>query len=160
MYESEKWKWSRSVVSDSVGPHRQQLTRLHCPLDSPGKNTGVVCHFLLQCMQVKSERAGAQLHPTLSDPMTAAHQAPPSLGFSRQEYWSGVPLPSLPNIITKVLFVKWHLSKDSIFSFLDELCSARTPCLFCSLPLLLSSFGSFPTTAWLVVESELLSLAT
>ena len=37
-----------SIVSDSVRPHRQQPTRLHCPQDSPGKNTGVGCHFLLQ----------------------------------------------------------------------------------------------------------------
>ena len=39
-----------SIVSDSVQPHRRQPTRLLCPWDSPGKNTGVGCHFLLQCM--------------------------------------------------------------------------------------------------------------
>ena len=44
-----------SVVSDSVWPHRRQPTRLPRPWDSPGKNTGVGCHFLLQCMKVKSE---------------------------------------------------------------------------------------------------------
>ena len=44
-----------SVVSDSVQPHRQQPTRLRHPWGSPGKNTGVGCHFLLQCMKVKSE---------------------------------------------------------------------------------------------------------
>ena len=44
-----------SVVSDSVQPHRRQPTRLPRPWDSPGKNTGVGCHFLLQCMKVKSE---------------------------------------------------------------------------------------------------------
>ena len=44
-------------------------TRLLCPWDSPGKNTGVGDHFLLQCMKVKSERGVAQLCPTLSDPM-------------------------------------------------------------------------------------------
>ena len=44
-----------SVVSDSVRPHRRQPTRLPCPWDSPGKNTGVGCHFLLQCMKVKSD---------------------------------------------------------------------------------------------------------
>src|SRR5574341_1134982 len=44
-----------SVVSDSVRPHRWQPTRLPRPWDSPGKNTGVGCHFLLQCMKVKSE---------------------------------------------------------------------------------------------------------
>ena len=58
-----------SVVSDSVRPHRRQPTRLLCPWDSPGKNTGVGCHFLLQCMKVKSESEVAQSCPTLSDPM-------------------------------------------------------------------------------------------
>ena len=58
-----------SVVSDSVWPHRQQPTRLPRPWDSPGKNTGVGCHCLLQCMEVKSESEVTQLCPTLSDPM-------------------------------------------------------------------------------------------
>ena len=56
-------------MSDSVRPHRQQPTRLLRPWDSPGKNTGVGCHFLLQCMQVKSESEVAQSCPTLRDPM-------------------------------------------------------------------------------------------
>ena len=58
-----------SVVSDSVRPHRRQPTRLRRPWDSPGKNTGVGCHFLLQCMKVKSESEVTQSCPTLSDPM-------------------------------------------------------------------------------------------
>src|SRR5574337_354771 len=57
------------------------------------KNTGVGCHFLLQCMKVKSESEVAQSCPTLATPWTAAYQIPPSMGFSRQQYWSGVPLP-------------------------------------------------------------------
>ena len=76
-----------SVVSDSVRPHRWQPTRLPHPWDSPGKNTGVGCHFLLQCMKVKSESELAQSCPTLATPWTAAYQAPPSMGFSRQKYW-------------------------------------------------------------------------
>ena len=56
-------------MSDSVPPHRRQPTRLHRPWDSPGKNTGVGCHFLLQCMKVKSESEVAQSCPTLRDPM-------------------------------------------------------------------------------------------
>ena len=56
-------------MSDSVQPHRQQPTRLLCPWDSPGKNTGVGCHFLLQCMKVQSESEVAQSCLTLSDPM-------------------------------------------------------------------------------------------
>ena len=75
-------------MSDSVGPHRRQPTRLPRPWDSPGKNTGVGCHFLLQCMKVKSESEVAQSCPTLATPWFAAYQAPPSMRFSRQEYWS------------------------------------------------------------------------
>ena len=55
-------------MSDSVQPHRRQPTRLPRPWDSPGKNTGVGCHFLLQCMKVKGESEDAQSCPTLSDP--------------------------------------------------------------------------------------------
>ena len=58
-----------SVMSDSLRPHRQQPTRLPRPWDSPGKNTGVGCHFLLQCMKVKSESEVAQSCPILCDPM-------------------------------------------------------------------------------------------
>ena len=50
-------------------PHRRQPTRLPRPWDSPGKNTGVGCHFLLQCVKVKRESEVAQSCPTLSDPM-------------------------------------------------------------------------------------------
>ena len=56
------------------------------------KNTGVDCHFLLQCMKVKSESEVSRVW-LLAAPWTVAYQAPPSMGFSRQEYWSGVPLP-------------------------------------------------------------------
>ena len=56
-------------MSDSVRPHRRQPTRLPRPLDSPGKNTGVGCHFLLQCRKVKSESEVTQSCLTLSDPM-------------------------------------------------------------------------------------------
>ena len=58
--------------------------------DCPGKNTGVGCLFLLQCVKVKS----LSLIQLSATPWTAAYQAPPSMGFSRQECWSGVPLPS------------------------------------------------------------------
>ena len=146
-----------SVVSDSVWPHRQQATRLPRPWDSPGKNTGVGCHFLLQCVKVKSESEVAQSGPTLSNPMdcsppgssvngifqarvlewgaiafsnawkwkvkvkslshvrppatpwTAAYQASPSMGFSRQEYWSGVPLPLQDHYFSLQTLELWHM---------------------------------------------------
>ena len=82
-------------MSDSVRPHRRKPTRLPRPWDSPGKNTGVGCHFLLQCMKVKSLSRVRLLAP----PWTAAYQAPPSMGFSRQEYWSGLPLLSPSTIL-------------------------------------------------------------
>ena len=53
----------------TLWPHRRQPTRLCCPWDSPGKNTGVGCHFLLQCMKVKSESEVAQSYLTRSNPM-------------------------------------------------------------------------------------------
>ena len=56
-------------MSNSVQPQRWQPTRLLCFWDSPGKNTGVGCHFLLQCMRVKSKSEVAQSCPTLQDPM-------------------------------------------------------------------------------------------
>ena len=58
-----------SVMSNSVRPHKRQPTRLLRPWDSPGKNTGVGCHFLLQCMKVERESEVAQSCLTLSDPM-------------------------------------------------------------------------------------------
>ena len=96
--EGSKWvpKWSTARGHPSFFPqnplHRRQPTRLPCPRDSPGKNTGVGCHFLLQYMKVKSE-SEVSLVRLCATPWTAAHQAPPSMGLSRQEYWSGVPLP-------------------------------------------------------------------
>ena len=76
--------------STSVQLHRQQPTRLLCPWNSPGKNTRVRCHFLLQCVKVKS-LGHVQLFVT---PWTVAYQAPPFMGFSRQEYWSVLLFPS------------------------------------------------------------------
>ena len=88
-------------MSDSVRPHRRQPTRLPRPWDSPGKNTGVGCHFLLQCMKMKSESEVAQSCLTLPDPMDCSLPGSSIHGFSRQEYWSGLPLPS-PSLLTDV----------------------------------------------------------
>ena len=70
---------SKSLQScPTLRPHRRQPTRLPHPWDSPGKNTGVGCHFLLQCNKVKSESEVAQSCPILATPWNAAYQAPPS----------------------------------------------------------------------------------
>ena len=90
MHEREKWKWSRSVVSDSLRPHGRQPTRLLHPWDSPGKSTGVGCHCLLRFICAKS----LKLCLTLHDPWTnIAWQALLSMGSPRQKYWSGLPCP-------------------------------------------------------------------
>ena len=68
-------------MSSSVRPYRRQPTRLPHPWDSPGKNTGVGCHFLLQCMKVKSQSEAAQLCPTLSDPMDCSPPGSSVLGI-------------------------------------------------------------------------------
>ena len=65
-----------SVMSDSLRPHGLQPTRLLRPWDSPGKNTGVGCHFLLQCVKVESESEVAQSCLTLSDPMDCSLPGP------------------------------------------------------------------------------------
>ena len=74
--------------------HRRQPARLPHPWDSPGKNTGAGCQFLLQCMKVKSESEVTQSCLTPSDPMDCSLPGSSVHGFSRQEYWSGLPLPS------------------------------------------------------------------
>ena len=92
---------SHRVGHDSAGPHRRQPTRLPRPGNSPSKKTRMGYHFLLQCMKVKNESEVTQSCPIFSD--SRAYQAPLSMGFSRQEYWSGVPSPS-PVYVTYVLY--------------------------------------------------------
>ena len=68
-------------MSNSVRPHRWQPARLPHPWDSPGKNTGVGCHFLLQCMKVKRESEVAQLCLTLCDPVDCSPPVPSMHGI-------------------------------------------------------------------------------
>ena len=80
-------------MSDSVRPHRRQPTRLPSPWDSPGKNTGVGCHFLLQCMKVKSESEVAKSCLTLSDPMDCNTGDPGSTPGSGRSAGDGIGYP-------------------------------------------------------------------
>ena len=90
-----------SVVSDSVRPHRLQLTRLPRPWDSPGKNTGVGCHFLLQFMKVKSESEVAQSCPTLSDPLDCRPPGPSIHGIfqARVLEWGAIAFSEMLSLI-------------------------------------------------------------
>ena len=103
-------------MPNSVWPYGLQPTR---PWDSPGKNTGVGCHFLLQCMKVKVKSLSHVW--LLATPWTAAHQAPPSMGFSRQEYWSGVPLRS-PHIYLRLLLTFSVMNIEFYMSVLISAC--------------------------------------
>ena len=88
------------------------------PWDSPGKNTGVGCHFLLQCLTVKVKSLS---RVRLSgNPWTAAYQAPRSMGFSRQEHWSGVPLPSLHESLSRYYCLPNALYLRSLLSLWEK----------------------------------------
>ena len=101
-------------MSDSVWPQRQQPTRLPCPWDSPGKNTEVGCHFLLQCMKVKSESEVAQSCPTLSDPMDCSLPGSSIHGIfqARVLEWGAIafsdskPTTGLTVIVSQVLLIR------------------------------------------------------
>ena len=84
-------------MSNSVWPRRWRPTRLLCPWDSPGKNTGVGCHFLLQYKKVKSESEVAQLCPTLSDPMDCSLPGSSIHGIfqARVLGWGAIASPSI-----------------------------------------------------------------
>ena len=119
---------SLSVVSNNLWSHGLQTARFLCPWNSPGKNTGVGCYFLLQGMFLNQGLNLGLLHcrqilyhlshegspyriewsevkllspvRLFETPRTVAYQTPLSMGFSRQEYWRGLPFPSpgdLPN---------------------------------------------------------------
>ena len=84
-------------MSDSVRPRRQQPTRLLRPWDSPEKNTGVGCHFLLQCVKVKSESQVARSCPTLRDPMDCSPPGSSAHGIfqARVLEWGAIAFRSL-----------------------------------------------------------------
>ena len=84
------------------GPHRRQPTRLPHPWDSPGKNSGVGCHFLLQCMKVKSESGVAQLCPTLPNPMDCSPPGSSVHGVFQARVWVGKNKYSSYPVIYKI----------------------------------------------------------
>ena len=121
-------------MSDSVRPHRRQPTRLTRPWDSPGKNTGVGCHFLLQCVKVKSESEVAQSCPTPSDPMDH----------------------SLPGSSIHGIFQARVLERGAVaFSEASPYVLSNSP-----LSTILSTRCSLPLFSYLVIHTVLLELVT
>ena len=123
-------------MSDSVRPHRRDPTRPRCPWDSPGKNTGVGCHFLLQCMRVKSESEVAQSCPTLSDPMDCSLPGSSIQGIfqARVLEWVAIRGSFIQNTECLVLFLPssvplmalWKFPFNPLYNWMlsDCLCSA------------------------------------
>ena len=95
-------------MCDSVRPHRWQPTRLHRPWDSPGKNTGVGCHFLLQCVKVKSESEAAQSCPTLHHPMDCSLPVSSVHGISQARVleWGTITFSNIFLLINNYLLNK------------------------------------------------------
>ena len=109
-------------MSDSLWPHRGPPTRLLCPWDSPGRNTGVGCHFLLHCMKVKSESEVAQSCLTLSNLMDGSLPGSSAHGIfqARILKWGAIASSDIKVTLgnslevlsvfrgTKILQTAWH----------------------------------------------------
>ena len=100
-------------MSDSVQPHRWQPTRLLCPWDSPGKNTGVGCHFLLQCMHAKL----LQSCPTLCDPMDSSPPGSSIHGILQARILEWVAI-SLSQFICNVVLFSDVWQSDSVYIYI------------------------------------------
>ena len=96
-------------MSNSVQPHRWQPTTLPHLWDSPGRNTGVGCHFLLQCMKVKRESVAAQSCPTLSDPMDCSLRSSSHGIFQASVLeWVAIAFSTVLNSATEDEMAGWH----------------------------------------------------
>ena len=97
----------------TLWPHRWQPTRLPCPWDSPGKNTGVRCQFLLQCMKVKSESEVTQSCPTLQDPMDCSLQGSSIHGIfqARVLEWGVIAFSDGYMLLLLLLLLLSHFSR-------------------------------------------------
>ena len=98
-------------MSDSVPPHRWEPTRLPRPWDSPGKNTGLGCHFLLQCMKVKSEVPHSCLTP--SDPMDCSPPGPSIHGIfqARVLEWVAIAFSVMEMVNIKIRLIIFFAAK-------------------------------------------------
>ena len=135
-------------MSDSVRPHGLQPTRLLHPRDSPGKNTGVGCHFLLECMKVKSESEVTQLCPTLSNPMDCSLPGSAAHGILLLHH-TRLPCPPLSS---RVCSSSCPLSQKCYLT----ISSSATPFSFC-----LQSFPaseSFPMNLLFTSGAKILEL--
>ena len=109
-------------MSYSVRPHRWQPTRLPRPWDSPGKNTGVGCHFLLQCMKVKSESEVAQLCLTLRGPMDCSLPGSSIHGISQARVleWGAIAFSAQSFLLELNPLQLFHCTSSSFILYLTH----------------------------------------
>ena len=103
----------------TLRPHRRQPTRLPCPWESPGKNTGVGCHFLLQCMKVKSENKAAQSCPTRSDPRDCSLRSSYVRGIFQARVLEWVAI-AFSNMLSRLAIILLPRSKLLLISWLQS----------------------------------------
>ena len=143
-------------MSDSVRPHRRRPTRLPPPWDSPGKNTGVGYHFLLQCMKGKSESEVAQSCPTLRDPMVCSLPGSSVHGIfqARVLEWGAIAF-SISNI-KDIHIVLWPPKSIVIIIFILKLklylLNNKSPFPLCLELIFIFSVFMIVTTLWHVSE--------
>ena len=108
-------------------PHRRQPTRLPRPWDSPGKNTGLGCHFLLQCMKVKSESEIAQSCPTLSDTMDCSLPGSSINGIfqARVLEWGAIAFSAMQE--TRILFLGREVPLEKGMAIHSSILTWRIP---------------------------------
>ena len=124
-------------MSDSVRPQRRQPTRLPRPWDSPGKNTGVRCHFLLQCMKVKSEREVAQSCPTLSDPMDCSLPGSSVHGIFQARVLEWVVIAGFLLMLFILSCKTWNVIKPGAWLARPPLAAQRSQDFSCILSMVL-----------------------
>ena len=143
-------------MSDSVRPHRWRPTRLPPPWDSPGKNTGVGYHFLLQCMKGKSESEVAQSCPTLRDPMVCSLPGSSVHGIfqARVLEWGAIAF-SISNI-KDIHIALWPPKSIIIIIFILKLklylLNNKSPFRLCLELIFIFSVFMIVTTLWHVSE--------
>ena len=134
-------------MSDSVRPHRQEPARLPRPWDSPGKNAGVGCHFLLQCMKVKSESEVAQSCLTLSDPMDCSPPGSSVYGIfqARVLEWGAIEISRPSDCIVFLYFFALITEKGFLIfpCYSLELCTQTGLYFIFSVAFRFSSFHSY-----------------
>ena len=147
-------------MSDSVRPHRRQPTRLPRPWDSPGKNTGVGCHFLLWCIKVKRESEVAQSCPTLCDPMGCNTPGFPVLHHlpelaQTHVHWIGNAIqPSCP--CHPLLLLPSTFSSIRVSLYHPQYCyDLSNVMMICLMGLLIQSWGYADSHYYFLIEYSL-----